>query len=329
MNALVASASLAGTFVVDPAQAFHYRWLIVISLAVCYNIIFIIGRGVFWGLHNLNPAVWYALDYLCDLVYLLDMLANSRTGYLEQGILVRNTRKLTQHYLSSIAFKLDVASLIPTDLAYTFMAGPHCLTNRVPCPIIVRLNRLLKFHRLTQFFDRTESATNFPFVFRISKLVFYILVIIHWNACLYFTISYVIGFGSDHWVYQPLKPYESNLAPGAGALAIFSASQPGLAGPSSANYRHLASLESNQALFKGPQADIDLTSGAAGLAATTSSRVAQPYERQLAQFYGASAGLGSVQQRLQLAQMKSQQRQQNRLPISQMNNEHLGREEMQ
>lgn len=192
---------------IDPAKSFHYRWLLVISFAVCYNIIFIIGRGVFWGLHNLCPMIWYTLDYICDLIYLLDMLAHSRTGYLEQGILVRNTRKLVRHYITSSTFKLDLVSLLPIDLAYVLMP-PRCLPNKVPCAIIVRLNRLLRFHRLAQFFDRTESATNFPFIFRIGKLLFYILVIIHWNACLYFSISYVIGFGSDNWVYQPTSNQE-------------------------------------------------------------------------------------------------------------------------
>ncbi|XP_013791767.1 cyclic nucleotide-gated channel cone photoreceptor subunit alpha-like, partial [Limulus polyphemus] len=36
----------------------------------------------------------------------------------------------------------------------------------------------------------------------IAKLLFYILVIIHWNACIYFSVSYYIGFGSDSWVYK-------------------------------------------------------------------------------------------------------------------------------
>lgn len=137
------------------------------------------------------------------------MLANSRTGYLEQGILVRDTRKLANHYLSSYKFKLDLISIFPTDLAYLKLAQ-KCLPNRVPCAIIVRLNRLFRFHRLAQFFDRTESATNFPFAFRISKLIFYILVLIHWNACIYFAISYAIGFGSDRWVYQPSTMSEMN-----------------------------------------------------------------------------------------------------------------------
>ena len=33
------------------------------------------------------------------------------------------------------------------------------------------------------------------------NLVLYILIIIHWNACIYFAISNAIGFGSDQWVY--------------------------------------------------------------------------------------------------------------------------------
>jgi hypothetical protein len=34
------------------------------------------------------------------------------------------------------------------------------------------------------------------------QVVLAILVLIHWNACFYFAISYVIGFGSDNWVYN-------------------------------------------------------------------------------------------------------------------------------
>lgn len=36
----------------------------------------------------------------------------------------------------------------------------------------------------------------------IWQVVLAILVLIHWNACLYFAISYALGFGSDNWVYN-------------------------------------------------------------------------------------------------------------------------------
>lgn len=38
------------------------------------------------------------------------------------------------------------------------------------------------------------------------------MVLIHWNACLYFAISYAIGFGTDNWVYNLDGPKNSTLA---------------------------------------------------------------------------------------------------------------------
>ncbi|CAL1261578.1 unnamed protein product [Larinioides sclopetarius] len=197
------------TLVVDPSENFHYRWLSVISMALVYNVVMIVGRSVFWELQKLSPTTWYCLDYLCDGIYLFDMVIHARTGYLEQGLLVRDSKQLFKNYIRSYQVKLDLLSLVPTDLTYLIMDTSCDL--HVPCIVIFRLNRLLRFHRLLEFFDRTETRTNFPYAFRIAKLVFYILVIIHWNACLYFAVSYSIGFGTDTWVYNMTTPRFSSL----------------------------------------------------------------------------------------------------------------------
>ncbi|KAJ1199350.1 hypothetical protein NDU88_003187 [Pleurodeles waltl] len=89
-------------------------------------------------------------------------------------------------------FKLDVISILPTDLAYIAVG-----LNRPE----IRFNRLLHFPRMFECFDRTETRTSYPNLFRIFNLVLYILIIIHWNACIYYAISKSIGFGSDTWVY--------------------------------------------------------------------------------------------------------------------------------
>ena len=49
------------------------QWLGVVTVAVLYNVLVIVGRTVFWELQNLAPRVWFALDYICDSIYLLDM----------------------------------------------------------------------------------------------------------------------------------------------------------------------------------------------------------------------------------------------------------------
>ena len=70
------------THVIDPSKSFYYGWLIVISLAIIYNYIFIIGRTSFSLLQNSNVTLWLVLDYLCDFIYLLDIGVRFRTGYL-------------------------------------------------------------------------------------------------------------------------------------------------------------------------------------------------------------------------------------------------------
>ncbi|XP_050301470.1 cyclic nucleotide-gated cation channel subunit A isoform X1 [Anthonomus grandis grandis] len=197
--------------VFDPALSIYYKWLMVVSLAVLYNVIFVLGRAVFWELNNSVPALWWTLDYLCDVIYILDTLVHAHEGYLEQGLLVTDPEKLRAHYLQSKSWKTDLLAVLPTDITYIWWAPFDCLA-KVPCSVIVRINRLFKLPRLWEWFERTETDTNYPNVFRICKVVLAILVLIHWNACLYFAISYAIGFGSDNWVYNLDGPKNSTLA---------------------------------------------------------------------------------------------------------------------
>ncbi|KRT82773.1 cNMP binding protein, partial [Oryctes borbonicus] len=187
--------------VVNPSLPSHYKWLMVVSLAVLYNVIFVLGRAVFWELNNASPPLWWTLDYLCDVIYILDTLIRSHEGYLEQGLLVTDPHKLRMHYFQSKKWRTDVLSLLPTDIVYCWWPPYNCYV-KVPCPVIIRLNRLFRMPRLREWFERTETDTNYPNVFRICKVVLAILVLIHWNACLYFAISYAIGFGTDSWVYN-------------------------------------------------------------------------------------------------------------------------------
>uniref|UniRef100_A0A4W2D0Q5 Cyclic nucleotide-binding domain-containing protein n=1 Tax=Bos indicus x Bos taurus TaxID=30522 RepID=A0A4W2D0Q5_BOBOX len=149
-------------------------------------------RACFDELQSEHLMLWLVLDYSADILYGMDMLVRARTGFLEQGLMVMDASRLWKHYTQTLHFKLDVLSLVPTDLAY-FKLGMNYPE--------LRFNRLLKLARLFEFFDRTETRTNYPNMFRIGNLVLYILIIIHWNACIYFAISKFIGFGTDSWVY--------------------------------------------------------------------------------------------------------------------------------
>ncbi|XP_036971897.1 cyclic nucleotide-gated cation channel alpha-3 isoform X1 [Acanthopagrus latus] len=191
-------------WIMDPAADQYYRWLTVIAGPVFYNLMMIVTRSCFNELQDTYTKLWIVLDYTSDLIYYADTFVRSRTGYLEQGLLVKDAGKLRSKYRTTSQFKYDMISMIPTDLLFLKFG----LNNPE-----FRFNRLCKISRLFEFFERTETRTSFPNMFRISNLVLYILIIIHWNACMFFAISKTIGFGTDTWVYPNIShPEHGRLA---------------------------------------------------------------------------------------------------------------------
>uniref|UniRef100_A0A3Q2YBR6 Cyclic nucleotide gated channel subunit alpha 1a n=1 Tax=Hippocampus comes TaxID=109280 RepID=A0A3Q2YBR6_HIPCM len=201
-------------FVINPAGNLYYNWLFIVTLPVMYNWTMIIARACFEELQHNYILYWVLFDYASDLIYLADMLVRTRTGYLEQGLMVKDEKLLRDRYIKSFQFRLDVISMLPTDVLYLFLGLDY--------PEI-RVNKLLRIGRMMEFFTRTETKTNYPNIFRIANLIMYILIIIHWNACFYFSFSKSIGFGSDEWVYpavddpeepafgQPMRKYAFSL----------------------------------------------------------------------------------------------------------------------
>lgn len=114
---------------------------------------------------------------------------------MEQGTLVKDSKKLRRNYISKLAFQIDCLSIVPLDLFY-FAWGLN--------KVILRLPRLLRLHRLLELRSTTETHSRFPNFLRLCFLVAMVLLIFHWNACFYFLLSKWIGFGSDTWVYPKL-----------------------------------------------------------------------------------------------------------------------------
>nr|XP_020647528.1 cyclic nucleotide-gated cation channel alpha-4 [Pogona vitticeps] len=189
--------------ILDPSGDYYYWWLMVMVAPIMYNWIILICRSCFQELQQKYLWVWLALDCLCDLLYLLDMVVHFHTGFLDQGILIQDRAKISQRYRRSAPFLWDLASLLPTEVLYLLVG-----TNQPA----VRANRFLRTPRLFEAFDRIETRTAHPYAFRISKLMLYVFVTIHWNSCLYFALSGLIGYGADEWVYPNIS------TPGFGRL---------------------------------------------------------------------------------------------------------------
>ncbi|VVC28560.1 Hypothetical protein CINCED_3A025568 [Cinara cedri] len=188
------------SFVFDPAGQLCYYWNMVVSMAFLYNFWVIIYRFAFSEINRSTIVVWFCLDYLCDLLYVIDILFHFRTGYLEDGVLQTDAVKLRNHYMNSTTFYIDCLCLLPLDFLYLSIGFNS----------ILRSFRIVKIYRFWAFMDRTERHTNYPNLIRSGSLIHYLLVIFHWNGCLYHIIYKNNGFGSKNWVYTDSDTEETD-----------------------------------------------------------------------------------------------------------------------
>uniref|UniRef100_A0A915PEP8 Cyclic nucleotide-binding domain-containing protein n=1 Tax=Setaria digitata TaxID=48799 RepID=A0A915PEP8_9BILA len=185
-------------WVLDTKDEFYYYWLSMVSFAYAYNLIVVVARSVFSDLGSgYYWIAWIIADFVMDAIYVFDMFVRSRTGFLEQGLLVRDISRITKLYLKSLQFKMDIISVLPLDLILSLI-----LFRPVP---FIRFNRIIRYPRFSDFVDRTETRSSMPNAFRVFCVIANIVVIIHWNACIYFFISQMIGLGTDGWVYGTLN----------------------------------------------------------------------------------------------------------------------------
>ena len=180
------------TFVVNPEGDVKFYWLTVLCIAIIYNFWTIILRQAWPDIHTNCKPLWFTLDYLCDVLYLLDIFMQMRSGYLEQGILVLDDKKLAMKYIKSRYFVIDLICLTPLDFLYLVTTRTHTL---------IRFPRLFKGYRYVQWSKLAQSRSAHPNVLRVGNLCNVTLLLMHWFSCVYFIICEIIGFGSDSWVY--------------------------------------------------------------------------------------------------------------------------------
>ncbi|CAF1317666.1 unnamed protein product [Adineta steineri] len=186
---------------IDTDSSSHLTWLLFVAMAYLYNFISIPLRIAFpiWKKGETNIWLWMIIDYLCDVLYVIDTcFVQTRIKYLENGLWVTAFRLTAKKYLHSLRFLFDCLSLVPLDLFY-FLFGFQA---------IFRLPRLLKLQSLTDFFRYCDRWVQSFFasvrLVRILALLLYVILSVHVYACIYFVFSnYERRNGVDNgWVYK-------------------------------------------------------------------------------------------------------------------------------
>ncbi|KAF5284189.1 hypothetical protein FQR65_LT00189 [Abscondita terminalis] len=170
--------------VVNPDENFYFYWLMVVTVCLLYNMWTLIVRQSFPEFQEMLSKFWISCDLVSDVVFVFDIGVQLRTGYLEQGLMVYNYKKLAGHYLKSRAFLLDLAALTPLDILQV-QIGIH--------PIL-RFPRFLKVYRSVKFYYIVESRTVWPNLWRVINLIHILLILAHWFGCFYYLLSEAEGF---------------------------------------------------------------------------------------------------------------------------------------
>ncbi|KAF7261204.1 hypothetical protein EG68_01655 [Paragonimus skrjabini miyazakii] len=91
-------------------------WLTVLSVTGLYNLWFVIARQAFTDLQDRYTRWWITMDLCADTIYLVDIIVQVGTTYLEHGLHVLDRRKLAMRYIYTKYFVLDLVTLVPLDL---------------------------------------------------------------------------------------------------------------------------------------------------------------------------------------------------------------------
>ncbi|XP_053950080.1 uncharacterized protein LOC128858115 [Anastrepha ludens] len=180
--------------VVNPDENFYFYWLMILTVSVLYNLWALIVRQSFPELQQAVPIFWFVCDTLTDVVFVFDIVVQLRTGYLEQGLMVYDDKKLALHYIHSTDFVFDMISLVPLDL----------IQLKIGSQPLLRFSRFFKVYRCVKFYYIVESRTVWPNLWRVINLIHILLILAHWFGCFYYLLSEAEGFQGD-WVY-PYRP---------------------------------------------------------------------------------------------------------------------------
>ncbi|XP_064314241.1 cyclic nucleotide-gated cation channel beta-1 [Phalacrocorax carbo] len=179
---------------IDPLTNLMYvLWLFFVVMAWNWNCWLIPIRWAFPYQTPANIHYWLLVDYVCDLIYLLDILVfQTRLQFVRGGDIITDKKAMKANYLRSRRFKMDVVCLLPLDFFY-FKVGVNPL---------LRFPRCLKYLAFFEFNNRLEAILSKAYIYRVIRTTAYLLYSLHVNSCLYYWASAYEGLGSTTWVYD-------------------------------------------------------------------------------------------------------------------------------
>uniref|UniRef100_A0A8C5N8J8 Cyclic nucleotide gated channel subunit beta 1b n=1 Tax=Gouania willdenowi TaxID=441366 RepID=A0A8C5N8J8_GOUWI len=173
---------------IDPFTNLMYvLWMFLVSLAWNWNVWFIPVRWAFPYQTPDNIYYWLLTDYLCDLIYILDIfIFQPRLQFVRGGDIVCDKKEMRKNYIKTRRFKVNDKKHYIVDLQFSFDNGSFSFF----------------IHSFFEFNERLEAILTKAYIYRVIRTTTYLLYCLHCNACLYYWGSAFNGLGSTQWVYN-------------------------------------------------------------------------------------------------------------------------------
>jgi hypothetical protein len=171
-----------GKFMIRYNSKFRMRWDLVICLLAIYNCVSIPISVAFEPDATLGLNIW---ERTLDVSFALDLLLNFRTTFVNSktGFEISDWKKVAINYFITGRFFIDLGASIPLDL---FLNSESTSSNKkLKLLGLMKLIRLLRLGRIVRYLKFKQG---FKLGIRLFQLLFFLLMLVHWVACIWYLI---------------------------------------------------------------------------------------------------------------------------------------------
>ena len=135
-----------------------------------------------------NNPVLKTLDSLIDLIFIVDIILNFRTSFIDPvtGEEILDANKISKKYIKSINFYIDVLSTVPFS---EFIQGNSFLK-------FLGILKVIRLRRISNFIMNLNTSQETKAAFKVVYLIFMMFMYIHLLGCTW----YVTVYDQEQWI---------------------------------------------------------------------------------------------------------------------------------
>ena len=191
-------------------DGFRLKWDLVQVVVLLVTAVVVPLRVGFSALDDKDPKFWFAFDVVSDTYFMVDIVINCRTAYVnDEHKIEADQKKVFVHYLKTW-FLIDFLACLPInyilyltgtlDLPWLANQGPPGRADSGGADSIkvlkvlrlFRLTKMLRVLKLKSIADRLQDSTvyqTFLTSFKLMKLIILLLYLSHFLACFWYLIG--------------------------------------------------------------------------------------------------------------------------------------------